>query len=885
MRITLFVLLLSYAHSTFGQSSIKEGLKAFPDTVGLAFAEIKQLEKKGKIEFKQLDTFSSEVNIYWVKIQEKDLGDAEYLYLSQYFDRIEAYYPGNDQSFTLSGRLVEFSERGYKKGFYLNVVNLKPNNGHLYLKLITNTGYSTSNRTLSNMEAVSSQEFEYNTNLTHAIILLLSGMAFIILLVNLILLYLRPSPTLATYIFLIIISILLVNVAHQSFVGVLEVSAFQLQRAEIILNILITGVYSIFTAFYLKAYKHSKILFYVLVFPFFLIQIAFINLDNSWFLKASLGFYFLVYFMATVLLIFKVWKKEKQNCIIYLIANGPSIVGAMLTILAVNNVLPSTFFTTSAVYMSLLLRDTIFTLAWVNHYFQLQKETLSSKLEIQQLKDEKKQLKRVEKLKTQFFNNVSQGLKTPLSLVISPLESSLKNDKLPPRVRKDLHFSLENSKKIVQQVDEMMELSKLDDAELTAVCQPTNINVILNEIKLGFLAEAQQKNQKFVLYPTKKDIIARIDQDKFEKIMNILISNALKYNEKPGNIYFKIEKDENDLKVRIRDEGVGIASKDLPRIFDRYYQSKKASEKGGTGIGLFIVKEFMQLHDGTVKCFSLPGEGATFTLIFPDAIVEDFDNDLDSTISDVDRSKQTILLVEDEPFMRNYLKKELSDYNSVEAADGQKALKLLEEGILPDLILTDYMMPNLDGYELAIQLKRNPKWMDIPIIFLSATNMSAEKIKVLNLGIDDYIVKPFNVGELKVRIKNALNFSNARKKPLKDEKDDLDIENLQSFKIKLDNYILKNLKSTNLSNELLTKKLHLSERNLFRKVKAVTGQTPASYIREIRLQKARELMDNQPEMRIGEVAQECGLDNLAHFSQSFKKRFGKTPKDYSSVNE
>ncbi|WMN10905.1 ATP-binding protein [Marivirga salinae] len=764
------------------------------------------------------------------------------------------------------------------------MIDLEPEGGNLYLKLISKTSYSTPLRTLSNIEAVSSEEFEHDSSLINTVVILLSGMELIILLINLILFFLRPSLSQATYIILIIISILLVNVVHQSFIGLIDISAWKIHQAEIILNILLVGAYTFFTAFYLKAYQHSKVLFYILVFPFFIIQLAFINEDNSLFLKVSSGLYFVLFVLANILLIIKVWNKERHNCLIYIIANIPPILAATLTILAINGILPSTYLTTKTVYISLLIRDAIFTLAWLKDYFQLQEESLSSKVQINQLKEEKKQLKRVEKFKTQFFNNVSHELKTPLSLIISPLESSLKNEKLVPAIKKDLNLSLKNSKYLLQLVNEMLDLAKLDDAELVAVCQPTDITKLITNIQHNLQDAAQYKDQIIVLNPSEKTIVAYVDQDKFEKIITILISNAIKYSNKSGSIYIKIDKHKKDLNIEVRDEGIGISQNDLARIFDRYFQSENSSKTGGTGIGLFIVKEFMELHQGKVECLSELGKGTTFKLTFPNAIEEYFEEDAPTLISSIDQAKQSILFVEDDAFMRTYLKEKLSEYNSMEAADGQEALNKLEKGVLPDLILTDYMMPNIDGYELALRLKSNPKWRDIPIIFLTAKSLSSEKVKILNLGIDDYVIKPFNLDELKVRIQNALNFSISRKKPLQKEVEDLDNENLQSFKIKLDNFILKNLKNAKLSNEFLSKKLNLSERNLFRKVRAVTGQTPASYIREIRIQKARELMDNEPQMNISEIAQECGMDNLAHFSQSFKKRFGKTPKEYTSIS-
>ena len=228
--------------------------------------------------------------------------------------------------------------------------------------------------------------------------------------------------------------------------------------------------------------------------------------------------------------------------------------------------------------------------------------------------------------------------------------------------------------------------------------------------------------------------------------------------------------------------------------------------------------------------------------------------------------------------MRDYLADKFATYRVVKAINGAEALAKLDDGFMPDLILTDYSMPIMDGYALAEQLIKDKRFTHIPIIFLTARTLHKDKMKVLRLGIDDYIVKPFNVDELKIRVAHAIKVSHNRKPPPIPE---ITLKEELSFKKELDDYILANLRNASLSIIGIAKKFNSSERSMHRNIKKVCGQPPASYIREIRLQKAKMMLATNKEMSISEVSYACGIESATHFSQSFKKRFGKSPSAFT----
>ncbi len=880
--IGLLIVLLSSIDLSAGVFITEDQIKILPNQGALSFAEVQKGEMDGSLTFYDFDGDGENDKSYWIKIDAPALAMGEYLYLSIFIEKIEAYYPSDTSRFALTGHLVDFEERNYSKGFYANVLELKPSSGPLYLKISSKNGYSYVNQSLSHLEVVTGEELDRDQSSLYGAGMLIFGMEIIILIINLALLYLKPDFNVGAYVSVIVTGLLMSFFKNQTFIETLGLSVETLYAIEIIVNITLVYSFFAFTAFYLNARQYAPLVYRFLLTPFFSVILIFALIRDGSLFPPLATIYFLVEFGLGIFLVIKTYKVNTRRAQTFIAANLIQMVIASTILLALNDVLPHRFITTHMAFIGFVFRDIIFTVDLIRNYFLTLNESKNRELKIEMLTEEKEQIKRIEELKTRFFNNVSHELRTPLTLVLSPLEDSINSGKIPKELEKELNLSLKNGKYLLQLVNEMLDLAKMDRGEASLLLQPVEIIGQVKNIQEIFQSYAAEKNQSIFISYSANSINASIDRDKFEKILINLVSNAIKYSNKPGKIVIELEIEGQDLVIIVRDQGNGISQSEIAKVFDRYYQSESAKSHEGTGIGLSIVKEFTELHGGNVNCESQLDRGTTFTLRFPNAIIKERKNENLPVIKvAIDCSKSTLLVVEDHADMRDYLKSKLSEFNVLTAENGAIALYLLKQGAQPDLILTDYVMPVMTGYDLAVEIRKNDQWMKIPIIFLTARSLREDKMKVLNLGVDDYIIKPFELEELKIRIQNLLDFSNSRKSFESSDFPEISIDDQKTFKTDLEIYVLSHIRNANLSNTELAFQFNLSERNLYRRVKLVTGHTPASYIKEIRLQKSRLLLESDETKSVKEIAHACGIDNLAHFSQIFKKRFGKSPSTYN----
>lgn len=886
-KLVLFLILFSFKLIASADAGINrfisEGeFSVFVDTADLSFSELLLMEQGEAISFQTFNGGSPQAPIIWVKIPEEELGEAEYLYLSNYMDRIEVFYPDSAGYYSIGGRIIDYDQRSFRQGFYRNVVAIFPNKGSTYLKISSFHGYSIQNQSLSHIQAVSAEELNSDTTKIFTSITLITGMEIIILIINLTLWWLSRDRTVGFYISVIATGMGMAIIKNQTFFHFFEFSMELMGWVEIIFNFILIYFFHAFSSHYLLAKEHSPKIHKALTLPFFPILLVLVFIQNGVAFPTAATIYVLTSFVLIFTLIYRGWRLHKKRAIIYVTANFTIILLALILVLALNEVIPHRFLTTNLPFLGFLIRDTIFTIDLIRRHIDISKNALERKITIEQLTEEKGQMKKMEEIKTRFFNNASHELRTPLTLIISPLEEIIKSGNIPKELKKELSLSLKNGKYLLQLVNEMLDLAKLDNEELALRRENVEVVSLIASIQENFQAYATEKKQRLFISHTSQKLIARLDKDKFEKIINNLISNAIKYSRnRAGDIFIQIIEKGSTLEIRVQDEGIGISANEIPQIFDRYYQSEKTNAQG-TGIGLSIVKEFVELHGGNVKCHSQPGWGSLFILEFPNAITND-----ESSVgrSDVvfDPKKATILLLEDNTELRTYLTNKLSDYNIHACENGAEGLQSLSNNLQPDLILTDYVMPEVDGYEFVSTIKKNTKWASIPIIFLTARTLSEDKVAVLNLGIDDYIIKPFDLDELKVRIKMTINTAQGIQEISMQETDLEDTSvNISVFKRALDDFILEQIANEKLSNEDLYGHFSISERNLFRKVKMATGKAPASYIREIRLQHGRNLLTNNHQATVSEIAYQCGINNASHFTQLFKKRFGTTPSKMQS---
>jgi signal transduction histidine kinase/DNA-binding response OmpR family regulator len=513
-------------------------------------------------------------------------------------------------------------------------------------------------------------------------------------------------------------------------------------------------------------------------------------------------------------------------------------------------------------------------------------------------------LRELDEMKTRFFANISHELRTPLTLILGPVEAALNKEEpqTPEEVQALLLLIRRHSLKLNQLVEEILSLSKLEANQLALEEHPRKLAAVLKSFWSNFEEQAALEGIHWVIdQEIPDDLIVLMDVDKLEKIINNLLSNALKYTPKGEHVGMSTRWDQATqcLYLNVNDTGKGIAPEDLPHIFKRFYQAKEGKATGGTGIGLALASELAQLMGGDIQAASILGTGSTFMLTVPFKAlqkkeepkeeVEDFVPP--SLVSD---SSATILIVEDLMDMRLFLSVLLSQYYNVKTAEnGQQALLLLEENNNEvDLIISDVMMPVMDGFEFLEKLKNNPQRAQIPVIMLTARTAERDKLKALKIGVDDYLQKPFSNRELLARIENLLEhyqqlqYWDKQDKPASNEQQQETPKeaplnsNVDSWVENLEKIVKREVGNTQFNITSLAYDLNLSERQLRRKIKAKTGLTPNQYFRGVKLDVARHLLETRRFETVSEVAHHVGFSNVHYFSKLYVAEYGRKPVDY-----
>ncbi len=504
-----------------------------------------------------------------------------------------------------------------------------------------------------------------------------------------------------------------------------------------------------------------------------------------------------------------------------------------------------------------------------------------------------KEIEEAANMKSKFLANISHELRTPVTLLTGMLEL-VKSSSDEANANK-LEIAYHNSRRLQRMVEELLDLSKLERSESKLKRENKEILPLLRRMVYSFSSLIEQ--EKLTLHFTENNagkVCVLIDEERLENIISNLVYNAIKFNRAGGyiNVTISTSEDKRQVQIEVADSGVGIDEKDLPHIFERFYQSDSSGAKAkGAGIGLSVVKEYTEALGGSVTVTSKSGVGTTFILQFPIADSSDSENSeaeeaisLPVTCWEHFENRQSILIVEDNTDMRYYLREILSErVNIAEAENGKRALSWLENNE-PDLIITDIMMPEMDGREFIAVLKDSEKYKRIPVITVSALADLESQLATLRLGIDDYIVKPFNPIELQIRVYNLLN--NLRERKLFNaedpEPDDIPVDSKQAdeFRAKINELVLARIKNFNVTVFDLAYEFSLSERQMYRLAKSLTGCTPAQLIKEARLQKAYEMLLNGEVRKVETLAKAVGFDNINYFSKQFLERFGKRPAEF-----
>ena len=517
-------------------------------------------------------------------------------------------------------------------------------------------------------------------------------------------------------------------------------------------------------------------------------------------------------------------------------------------------------------------------------------------------------LKDLDDAKSRFFANISHELRTPLSLILGSIKMLLKDNQISEKQVSILATASRNTEHLNELINEILDLGKLEMGKMTLQKEPVNLNSFFQVHVCQFESQAKQKKINFEHHINiGKNITAAIDKEKCRQVINNMLSNAFKFTSPGGRIAATVVVKDHELQLEVADTGPGIHPDDLPYIFNRFFQTSQKEKPiaGGMGIGLALCHEYAQLFGGSIRAESTLGEGATLFFSFPVSCeeVEDiipgtgqYEAPANYGITEILPSAgdeqvatdtgDTILVVEDNFELQQYIRLILSDrYRVVTAENGQAALDVMSDGvnaIRPDLILSDLMMPLMDGYQLLEKLKGDEKTRPIPVIMLTARADAADRLKALRFGVDDYLIKPFEEEELQVRIdallKNqAIRKAEALKPP--SETDALpfipaaDKEWLENF----ENYIQKNIANSQMGVYALSLEFAMSESTLLRQVRRLTGLNPNKYLQEMRLNEARHLLEHREVTSIARVASMVGYNDYRSFSRSYKNRFGKLP--------
>lgn len=549
--------------------------------------------------------------------------------------------------------------------------------------------------------------------------------------------------------------------------------------------------------------------------------------------------------------------------------------------------------------------------------------------------EQSEELVHLDQMKSRFFANVSHELRTPLTLMLGPIGSALKDPGLNSKTAAYLSLAQENGQKLLKLIHELLSLSKMEAGKLQLEEEAVKLLPMLRRMLAQFEAHAQRQGITITFqFQAEPRLSVKLDPAKFEVIFNNLLSNALKFTPRGGSIDLLLTDTDTQLRLSISDTGTGIHPDDLPRIFNRFYQAKHPSGHvvGGTGIGLSLSQEYAKLFGGHISVTSEVGKGSTFTFAFPKKEV--FGGSLsthESLLASADPSfvlpkqqppkglltegvsldpqRKTLLLVEDNYSLRQYINLVLSEtYNLICAENGETALNILNDSsFVPprrgraaaatrgiDLIISDVMMPIMDGFEFLEALRNDEQWCHVPVIMLTARVEMRDKLKALRIGVDDYMIKPFEEAELVARVQNILKHAEERHHQAEEERlpganssareavatqPRLKAEELAWLE-RLEHTARGLLGEFQTNIDDLADHMAMSRRQLHRKIKQLVGLTPNQYLLEIRLQQARHLLEDEQVRSVKSAAYEVGMKDVRYFSQKFKERFGKLPSSY-----
>jgi signal transduction histidine kinase/DNA-binding response OmpR family regulator len=553
---------------------------------------------------------------------------------------------------------------------------------------------------------------------------------------------------------------------------------------------------------------------------------------------------------------------------------------------------------------------------WRTYRLRKEKQILEEEVarRTAEIRDKNEQISEMDRLKTQFFTDISHEIRTPLSLISGPLEQLAKHQDGNPRVQKWLVTIHRNSQRLMQLVDQLLDISRLDSGQMKLVLQEGDILKYIRVLVNEYLSMAESRHIKLVMNIPDHDWITWYDRDKITKVTTNLLGNAMKYTPAGGIITCRIKILNHSkgpstmLRMLLADTGPGIPQDHRDQIFDRFYRSGEEifEEMPGTGIGLSLTRELVELMQGEIQVRSKVGVGSVFMVTLPmgkDHLAEgsyvirqpgpekEFPDQYPKKTSDQPELEPygnkaiEILVIEDNTELRHFIRDNLaSGYRVTEARDGVHGLEQARKK-LPDLVITDVMMPGMDGMALCNALKQEESTSHIPVIMLTAKTLREDRIEGLESGADAYITKPFSMEELQSQIMNLLEQRERLRKKYSGlvgvDWGALTVSTLdEKFLKRITEIIIKEMGDFEFDVGKLQPLVGMSRGHLFRKLKALTGQSPSELIRTMRLKMAAKLIERGAG-NITEIAMQVGFSNPSYFAKCFRDQFGMLPREYA----
>ena len=530
---------------------------------------------------------------------------------------------------------------------------------------------------------------------------------------------------------------------------------------------------------------------------------------------------------------------------------------------------------------------------------------------IYRLKHEVSVEQQVSDIKLRFFTNISHELRTPLTLIAGPVEYVLKNKTLPDDVREQLHVVERNTDRMLRLVNQILDFRKIQKNKMKLRIEQIDIVPFVRHIMDNFESLAEEHHIDFVFESEMPCLKLWVEADKLEKIVFNLLSNAFKYTPQGKMITLFIHENEHNVAIGVQDQGIGISESKKASLFVRFENllDKNLFNQQSSGIGLSLVKELVELHKATIRVDSKEGEGSCFTVEFLKG-KEHYTENVEFILSDsvemrpeeVEEPVQgheekrneskTMLLVEDNLELRFFLRSIfISNFNVIEAVNGadglDKALKFV-----PDIIISDIMMPEKDGITMTEDLRANMATSHIPVVLLTAKTDMDSKLEGMELGVEDYITKPFSATYLKARVENILtqrvklqqlycaNLMNIQPVPEEEQQTQPEMSSHdRKFMEKLTELMEKNMDNGDLIVDDLVQELAVSRSVFFKKLKTLTGLAPIEFIKEMRVKRAAQLIESG-DYNMTQIAYMVGINDPRYFSKCFKQRFGMTPTEY-----